>query len=255
MRRWRCGHEWPLMVEEGERGWSLYPAPGIRGEEEVPDRWRDSSGAFGAPSEEYGLDGQTGRWRLRVYPRERVLAAGAVPQGNLDVPPGWWSSLETDAELPWGCGPQGTSLDDLVRCERRGWGDSELGGLHLVENWHRTDPSHGDTEVLHRLVWVGKCLPRGDDSVVLDCRGWLRKGDSERDLADAFLYLHQTHRVRWLALDAFPDPEVVRALERAHGDSQGDLHAVWLGAPLQDRRTEWMRLGPWLPDLPRLDRV
>jgi hypothetical protein len=142
----------------------------------------------------------------------------------------------------------------LVRCERRGWGESELGGLHLVEHWHRTDPSHGDTEVLHRLVWVGEELPRGGDAV-LDCRGWLRKGDSERDLADAFLYLHQTHRVRWLGLDAFPDPEVVRALERAHGDSQGDLHAVWLGAPLPKRRTEWMRLGPWLPDLPRLDQA
>ncbi len=126
-------------------------------------------------------------------------------------------------------------------------------GLRLVRHWHGYDPGHGDTEILHRLSWVGAPIPR-DAGLVLDCRDWVRSGDSEKDLADGFLYLHQTHGVRWLGLEPFPSPTVVRALDRAHCDCQGDLFAVWLGAPAPGRRTNWMRLGPWIMDIPDAER-
>ncbi len=254
MRRWRCGEAWPLLVEERGRDWSVRLV--LDGEEQAmaPARWQDGSGAFGAPSEEYRFEGLAGRWRLRVFPRERVVAAGAMVEGTLSLPPGWWLESEGQADLPVGFGPPGTDVLDLVRCERRGWQESEIAGLRLLCKWHGYDPRHGDTELLHRLGWVGARKPR-ESGLVLDCRGWVQPGDHENDLADAFLYLHQTHGVRWLGLDAFPSPQVERALERAHCDCQGDLFAVWLGTPIPARRTNWMRLGPWLLDLPVADLV
>lgn len=251
MRCWKTGCEWPLVIEEHPWGWALRLAESEEPEADVPSSWRDATGAFGAPSEEYRLEGQSGRWGVRLFPRQRVLAATEVPGGRIDVPEGWWSTFQGGLDRPFGAGAEGTSILDLERCERRGWREDDLAGLKLVSDWHAMDPLHGDTEMLHRVAWKGKNGSRLSEGAVLDCRGWIRTGDSEENLADTFLYLHQTHGVRWLGLEPFPSVEVERALERAHCDAQGGLFGVWIGEGPKQHRASWMRLGPWVPRLPR----
>jgi len=262
-RRWNLGHPWSLVVEENDAGWRLSEgagdAEGLR-----PQRLVDRTGAFGAPAEEVRLAGRSGTWTLRVFPERRVLAAGPVPGGRLDLPQGWWWEDEPDAR-PWpiGIGADGTGLEDLESCERRGWqrwlpgkeapdGPDSDGAFMLVAGWHAHDPRHGDTAILRRSApREGEALLRSrfgrtDVGVALDCRGILDPEDTEDQIADAFLFLHQCLGARWLALEAPPSTRVERALERAHMDAQGEVFAVWIAAGFPAGRSSWKRLGPCL---------
>lgn len=265
-RRWLLDASWCLQVEEKEDGWSIREAEpgcatGIR-----PLRWSDATGAFGVASHEFRLDGRSGVWELRVYPSERVVASSPVPGGRLDLPRGWWVDPGgQEAARSLGFGATGSSVCTLERCERRGWISTLLatertsgpGSLFtIVRGWHGWDASHGDTEILHRMAPLeGEAALRetlragiGSKTIpALDCRGIVEESDTEEGLADGFLFAHQAFGARWLCWSAPPPPIVVRALERAHMDSQGDLFGVWLasGDPVATR-SAWRRLGPLL---------
>jgi len=239
------------MVEEHPWGWALRRVEADDAEGEPASCWKDATGAFGAPSEEYRFEGDSGRWGVRVFPRQRVLAATMAPGGRIELPAGWWSTFQEGLDRPFGAGPEGTGIADLERCERRGWLEEEIPALKLVSGWHATDSGHGDTEMLHRVAWAAMAGERLSPGAVLDCRDWIREGDSEGDLADTFLFLHQTHGARWLGLEPFPSVNVERALERAHCDAQGGVFGVWIGQGPRVQRASWMRLGPWVPSLPR----
>jgi hypothetical protein len=164
-----------------------------------------------------------------------------------------------------GFGAQGTSVEALERCERRGWdaGLSEFDSdaptntrFSILSGWHRRDDAHGDTAVLHRLAPIeGEASLRerlrsgsaGRIRWALDCRALIEDEDTEDALADAFLFAHQAFGARWLCWDAPPSALVVRALERAHMDAQGELFGVWLAGPEAiPARSAWRRLGPVL---------
>lgn len=262
-RRWILGHPWSLIVEENDVGWTIRE---VAGEVEGlrPQRLVDRTGAFGAPVEEVRLSGRSGTWTLRVFPERRVLAAGEVPGGTLDLPWDWWSE-EVPGSRPWpiGMGADGTGPEDLEACERRGWQrwlpgmgspgrQDSTAAFVLVEGWHAHDVRHGDTPILRRSApregeaTLRSRFGRTDIGVALDCRGILDPADTEDQIADAFLFLHQCLGARWLALEAPPSPVVERALERAHMDAQGDVFAVWIASGFPPERTSWKRLGPCL---------
>lgn len=265
-RRWLLDASWRLLVEEKGDGWSIREADSGSATGDRPPRWSDATGAFGVASDEFRLEGRSGVWDLRVFARDRVVAAAPVPGGVLEMPQGWWMDPEGgDATRSLGFGASGTSVDVLERCERRGW----EAGLHatgdgsdaetrfsIVRAWHRHDKSHGDTAILHRMAPIegeaslrerlrSGCSPTA--AMALDCQDLVEDADAEDGLADGFLFAHQAFGARWLCWNAPPSAVVVRALERAHMDSQGELFGVWLAGPSPvPARSPWRRLGPVL---------
>lgn len=266
VRRWLLDAQWRLQVEESAEGWAIREAESGSAEGLRPLRWSDATGAFGGASDEFRLEGRSGVWDLRVFSQARVVASGPVPGGTLRRPGGWWmDSAGREEGRSLGFGAPGTSVDALERCERRGW-DAWLSGLEsggrmdtrfsILSGWHEYDEAHGDTAFLHRLAPIeGEATLRdrlrsGVEAGVrwaLDCRRLVEDADTEDALADGLLYLHQAFGARWLCWDAPPSALVVRALERAHMDAQGELFGVWLAGP-QDipARSAWRRLGPVL---------
>lgn len=263
-RCWVLDGVWSLLVRESAAGWSIEVADRESAVGKRPMRWTDRSGAFGAPSDEIRLEGRSGTWGLRVYAESRVVAAAEVPGGRLSLPPGWWQSTNEEcADRPVGFGEQGSSVRDLERCERRGWeswvlremaGAAQRVSFSVVRSWHRADASYGDTPLLHRMAPVeGEAVLRErlregrGVRVALDCEGLVEDSDTEDQLADGFLFAHQAFGARWLCWNAPPSTKVVRALERAHMDAQGELFGVWLaGSAILPARAPWRGLGPIL---------
>lgn len=266
VRRWLLDAPWRLQVEENAEGWTIREVESGIAEGDRPLRWSDASGAFGGASDEFRLEGRSGVWDLRVFSKARVVSSGPVPGGTLRRPAGWWmDSTGQEAGRNLGFGAQGTSVEALERCERRGWdaGLSEFDSdaptntrFSILSGWHRRDDAHGDTAVLHRLAPIeGEASLRerlrsgsaGRIRWALDCRALIEDEDTEDALADAFLFAHQAFGARWLCWDAPPSALVVRALERAHMDAQGELFGVWLAGPEAiPARSAWRRLGPVL---------
>ena len=264
-RRWLLEASWNLLVEEGDAGWSVREAGDETITGERPPRWSDGTGAFGAASDEFRLEGRSGTWDLRVYRRLRVVSATQVPGGRLRLPEGWWrASGEERSPQALGFGAPDTSLADLERSERRGWegwipstGEGTVPApFSVLSDWHHRDTRHGDTEVLHRMAPIdgeGSLRDRlrdggpGSSVLALDCRKLVLETDTEDGLADGFLFAHQAFGARWLCWDAPPPVVVVNALERAHMDAQGELFGVWIagGNPIPGRAS-WRRLGPVL---------
>ena len=265
-RRWLLDASWKLLVEERDQGWSIREAGSACATGDRPPRWSDATGAFGVASDEFRLEGRSGVWDLRVFPRERVIAASSVPGGQLEMPHGWWMDPGgEEAPRSLGFGASGTSVDVLERCERRGWeaglhalGDGSDGETRfsIVRSWHKHDTNHGDTAILHRMTPIegeaslrerlrSGCSPTS--ATALDLQDLVEDADAEDGLADGFLFAHQAFGARWLCWNAPPSAVVVRALERAHMDSQGELFGVWLaGASPVPCRSAWRRLGPVL---------
>jgi len=267
IRQWSLDAQWGLVVQEDATGWAFLehekPADAL-----APLRLKDRTGAFGAPFEEFRLPGKSGTWAVRLYPHQKVIAASSPPAGRLVLPKGWWAEESVDSPgMEWGMGPSGTRPSDLECCERRGWepwatrcsdglGSGEPNHpasteIVILSEWHAMDPGHGDTEILHRAASreEGGALRRrlaAECPSALDCRAILRETDTEAQLADAFLFLHQCHGARGLALEGPPSRKVANALERAHMDAQGDLFAAWIVERPVPGRTWWKRLGPCL---------
>lgn len=265
-RRWLLETSWKLQVQEGEEGWSVRETDGEDASSESPPRWSDGTGAFGAASVEFRLEGRSGTWDLRVYERLKVASAAQVPGGRIRLPEGWWmASGEERSPSALGFGAPGTSVEDLERGERRGWeawipsADGDVGPaatFAIVGNWHRVDERHGDTAILNRMAPIGgEAFLRdrlrgrpGSPLLALDCRDLVEATDTEDGLADGFLFAHQAFGARWLCWDAPPSAVVAKALERAHMDAQGELFGVWVarGGEAVPARAPWRRLGPVL---------
>lgn len=263
-RRWLLEGAWKLQVVEDPQGWSILEPREQDATGDRPVRWSDATGAFGAASDEFRMEGRSGVWDLRVYRSCPVISASPVPGGRLRLPVGWWRE-EAEAGARAGMGNSGTTSRDLERCERRGWeawirpigGEvSEARLFRIVGGWHHHDATHGDTPLLHGMAPIGgeaslrETLRKGESGPVelaLDCRNLDLEGVSEDHLADGFLFAHQAFGARWLCWDAPPSEQVARALERSHMDAQGELFGVWVagGEPLP-ARAAWRRLGPVL---------
>lgn len=265
-RRWLLEGAWKLQVLEDSEGWSILEPLAQDATGDRPVRWSDATGAFGAACDEFRLAGSSGTWDVRVYRNRCVMSASPVPGGRLRIPDGWWREETGEgAGASVGLGRPGTSSRDLERSERRGWeawieprgvDASEPRTFSIVERWHRHDETHGDTEFLHGMAPIGgEALLRealrngasGPVALALDCRDLDVEEHTEDHLADGFLFAHQAFGARWLCWNAPPSAKVVRALERAHMDAQGELFGVWVarGEPLPSR-APWRRLGPVL---------